>query len=215
MNITLRDVSAFSILNYKIGTFLSLEGVSFFNFEFFYGLDSDNFAISDSLFDNTGLMHKELAMRFLIIWEAFDVRTIQRSTFINPCGGGCLESFEASYSTGSLIRFKDCLIRGFTAFQGSNFLLLILGDAEIINTVFEGTNTPNGEPMKASGNSIIRVSNSTFRNNTALTGGVFSIFSQSTLEVENSVFEENKALSSGGVISAYTSGTLSITNCTF
>ena len=125
MNITLRDVSAFSILNYKIGTFLSLEGVSFFNFEFFYGLDSDNFAISDSLFDNTGLMHKELAMRFLIIWEAFDVRTIQRSTFINPCGGGCLESFGLLFGDVSNLQISDTLVRGFKGVRGNNFLTII------------------------------------------------------------------------------------------
>ena len=47
---------------------LEFRGVSFFNFEFFYLLDSDGFSIYDSLFDNTGLGSREVAMRFIVIW---------------------------------------------------------------------------------------------------------------------------------------------------
>ena len=64
----LREVFGFSFVNYSVGTLLEFKGVSFFNFEFFYVLDTDRFSIYDSLFDNTGFGSREVTMRFIIIW---------------------------------------------------------------------------------------------------------------------------------------------------
>ena len=62
-------------------------------------------------------------------------------------------------------------------FKGHNFLLLILGDIHIENSLFEELESLEGEPIKGTGDSTIIVTNSVFRRNKAISGGVFSIFS--------------------------------------
>ena len=144
-------------------------------------------------------------MRFIVIWMVYLDRSIQRSTFINVCGGKCHESFAVSFASGSLMTIIDSTVKGF---KGNNFLLLILGDIHIENSLFEGLESLEGEPIKGTGDSTITVTNSVFRRNKAISGGVFSIFSETTLRAQNCLFEENTSLSAGGVISAYTSGIL-------